>query len=60
MKVNVPTNGSVAILNANAENGSSSDELLEASVSSSPGSVPLMASTSSGAGRKSITESNTA
>ena len=60
MKVNVPTNGSVAILNANAENGSSSDELLEASVSSSPGNVPLIDSTSSGAGRKSITESSTA
>ena len=47
-------------MNARAEKGSSSDDCLEASTSSSPGSVPFIASTSSGAGKKSITASNTA
>ena len=53
----LPTNGSVAILNANAEKGSSSDAFLESSVSLSS-EVPLTSSTSSGEGKKSITASN--
>ena len=53
MKVSVPTNGSVAILKASAEKGSSSDEDLESSFSKSSGETPLIALTSSAAGRKS-------
>ncbi len=63
MKVKVPTKGSVAILKAKAENGSSSLELLESSSSFSSetfGITPLIAATSSGAGKKSITASKTA
>ena len=63
MKVRVPTNGSVAILNASAEKGSSSDDDLESISSSSSelfGITPSIALTSSGAGRKSITASKTA
>ena len=63
MKVRVPTNGSVAILNASAEKGSSSDDDLESISSSSSelfGITPSIALTSSGAGRKSMTASKTA
>ena len=60
MNVNVPTNGSVAILNANAENGSSSEDDLDTSTSSSLGSDPLIALTSLGAGKYSIAASRTA
>ena len=63
INVNVPTKGSVAILNASAEKGSSSEEDLESDSSSSSllfGITPSMAFTSSGAGRKSITASRTA
>ena len=63
MNVRVPTNGSVAILNASAENGSSSDDFLESSTSSSCelfGITPVIALTSSGAGKKSITASSIA
>ena len=62
INVRVPTNGSVAILNANAENGSSSDDFLESDCSSSSlllGITPSIALTSSGAGRKSKTASKT-
>ena len=48
-KVNVPTNGSVMILKAKAEKGSSSEEMRSMAVPPSS-DVPLMASTSSGAG----------
>ena len=58
MKVRVPTNGSVAILNASAENGSLSSAWRSASFSSS--SMPLIAGTSTGEGRKSTTASRTA
>ena len=60
INVNVPTNGSVAILKARAEKGSSSDEDLLISTSSSSGNDPLIALTSFGAGRYSIAASRTA
>ena len=60
INVKVPTNGSVAILKANAENGSSSEEDLLTSTSSSLGKDPLIAFTSFGAGRYSIAASRTA
>ena len=47
--VSEPTNGSAMILNASAENGSSSDDSRTISVSPST-DVPLIASTSVGAG----------
>ena len=57
MNVSVPTNGSVAILKASAEKGSSSSEFL-ASVVSSSSKIPWIASTSVGEGKYSITASN--
>ena len=59
MNVRFPTKGSVAILNAKAENGSSSLELLDVA-SSVFGLMPSIAFTSSGAGRYSMTASRTA
>ncbi|SST11396.1 Uncharacterised protein [Acinetobacter baumannii] len=50
-KVRVPTKGSVAILNASAEKGSSSSAWRSSCFSSSSGSVPLIAGISDGAGR---------
>jgi len=55
----LPTKGSVAILNASAEKGSSSLELLKV-LSSVLGLTPSIALTSSGAGKNSITASKTA
>jgi hypothetical protein len=49
--VRVPTNGSVAILNAIAETGSSSDGFLSILISISSGSTPTMAHLSNGFGR---------
>src|SRR4249919_33799 len=57
--VNWPTNGSVMILNASAENGASSDAGRSMIVSSAlSGSMPAMDGTSSGDGRKSTTASS--
>ena len=47
-KASLPTNGSAIILNANAENGSSSEECLSISLPSK--SVPLIDAISVGAG----------
>ena len=55
MYANLPTNGSVAILNANAANGSLSSAFLSASSPSKV--VPLTAGISNGDGKKSTTPS---
>ena len=55
-KVSEPTNGSFMILKASIESGSSSLELRSISASVF-GSMPLMAGTSTGLGRKSTTAS---
>ena len=59
VKHNLPTKGSVAILNAKAEKGSSYEGFLETS-SSVLGFIPVMASMSKGDGKISITISNMA
>ncbi|MCY1269179.1 hypothetical protein D9M68_369150 [compost metagenome] len=51
VKVRVPTKGSVAILKASAENGSSSSAWRSSWASSSSGWVPRIAGISEGAGR---------
>jgi hypothetical protein len=56
-KVIEPTNGSVMILNARPENGSSSELLRVISWSEST-ATPFMSGTSSGDGRKSTTASS--
>ena len=57
-KVNVPTNGSVAILNAKAEKPSSSEASLV--TSSSLSSIPFIAGMSKGDGNNLITPSSIA
>ena len=56
MKASLPTNGSVAILNANADIGSESDAFLSASSPSNV--VPLTGGISNGDGKYSTTASS--
>ena len=58
--VRLPTNGSVAILNARDANGSSSEEWRSAGVSLPSSRIPLIAGTSVGDGRYSTTASSIA